>query len=67
MVVGYIELTVNPRHLAHCRLCYDPMYCIYDTALRPYCWECECEAIESGEVPVKGPSASARLQAARRR
>jgi hypothetical protein len=33
-------LTVDPRILAHCRLCFEPMYCIYDSALRDYCHEC---------------------------
>ncbi len=30
----------DPRSLAHCRLCRDPMYFIYDWKLRDYCHEC---------------------------
>jgi len=36
-----VEVTVNPKHLAHCRACCQPLYCIYDADLRWFCWECE--------------------------
>ncbi len=34
------SLDVDPKTLAHCRLCSEPMYCIYDSALRDYCYAC---------------------------
>ena len=34
------NFTGDPRTLAHCRLCHDPMYLIYDSRLRDYCHEC---------------------------
>lgn len=43
MKIGILKLTVNPRLLAHCKMCRDPMYCIYDWKLRHYCWECHIE------------------------
>jgi len=36
-------LTVNPRVLAHCRMCNEPLYCIYDQNLRDVCYECTLE------------------------
>jgi hypothetical protein len=36
-------LTVDPRMLAHCRACYEPMYYIYDQKLREFCYECTLE------------------------
>ena len=38
-----IILTVDPRTLAHCRACYEPMYYIYDQKLRSFCYECTLE------------------------
>jgi hypothetical protein len=35
--------TVDPRSIAHCRICYEPMYYIYDQRLRNYCHECTVE------------------------
>lgn len=43
MKLGVLKLTVNPRHLAHCKMCREPMFCIYDWTLRHYCWECKVE------------------------
>lgn len=40
MKVGILKLTVNPKLLAHCKLCSSPMYCIYSWGVRHYCWEC---------------------------
>jgi hypothetical protein len=36
-------LAVDPRILAHCRMCYEPMYYIYDQRLRDFCYECMVE------------------------
>jgi hypothetical protein len=36
-------LTVDPRTLAHCRVCYEPMYYIYDQKIRNLCYECTME------------------------
>ena len=36
-------LIVDTRKLAHCRMCYEPMYCIYDQSIRDYCYECSAE------------------------
>jgi hypothetical protein len=47
-------IVIDPRALAHCRLCLEPMYCIYDSALRIYCHECLQEALlgeKQGEIP----------------
>ena len=38
-----IILSVDPRTLAHCGICYEPMYYIYDQKLRSYCYECTLE------------------------
>lgn len=35
-----IIITVNPKRLAHCRMCRDPLLCIYDWKVRDYCWDC---------------------------
>jgi len=43
MSKSYIEnqvLIVDTRKLAHCRMCYEPMYCIYDQSIRDYCHDC---------------------------
>jgi hypothetical protein len=32
--------TVDPKVLARCRLCCEPMYYIYDQKLREFCYEC---------------------------
>ena len=29
------------EHLAHCRNCIEPMYCIYDQRIRDYCHICQ--------------------------
>jgi hypothetical protein len=36
-------ISVDPKKLAHCHLCKDPMYIIYDKKLRRYCYQCELE------------------------
>lgn len=38
-------LIVDTRKLAHCRMCYEPMYCIYDQSIRDYCHECTQEMV----------------------
>jgi len=44
-------LTVDPRILAHCRMCYEPMYYIYDQKLRDFCYECTMEnALQTGLI-----------------
>jgi len=35
--------TVDPRSIAHCKICYEPMYYIYDAKLRSVCYECMIE------------------------
>lgn len=35
--------TIDPKKLAHCKLCRDPLYAIYDQKLRRYCYQCELE------------------------
>lgn len=45
--IGTLTITVHPKHLAHCRLCREPMYCIYDWMLRDYCHQCTLEMKES--------------------
>lgn len=35
--------TVDPKAIAHCRICYEPMYYIYDQKLRSFCYECMME------------------------
>jgi hypothetical protein len=42
-------LRVDTRKLAHCRMCREPMYCIYDEAIRDFCYECSLE-IKADEV-----------------
>jgi hypothetical protein len=48
-------LTVDPWILAHCRMCYEPMYCIYDQKIRDFCHECmmDMEAEASKEYEKK--------------
>jgi hypothetical protein len=36
-------LTVSSRSLAHCRVCHEPMYYIYDQKVRDFCYECVVE------------------------
>ena len=38
-----ITADLNVRRLAHCKCCCEPMYCIYDQALRDFCWGCEVD------------------------
>ena len=35
--------TVDPKSIAHCKICYEPMYYIYDQKIRNYCHECTLE------------------------
>jgi hypothetical protein len=35
--------TIDPRSIAHCRACFEPMYYIYDQKLRSLCYECTAE------------------------
>jgi len=35
-----IYITVDSRELAHCKMCWEPMYIIYDQSLRDYCHDC---------------------------
>ena len=35
-----IYFTGNIRELAHCKLCGDPMFIVFDSKLREYCWTC---------------------------
>jgi hypothetical protein len=50
---------VDPRSLAHCRICYEPMYYIYDQKLRSYCYECTVEHRLQGSLSydqvIEGP------------
>lgn len=46
-----VEVTVNPKHLAHCRECCQPLYCIYDADLRWFCWECENISMSISSTP----------------
>lgn len=34
----------DPKTLAHCRLCHEPMLFIYDSAVRDFCHDCPEEA-----------------------
>ncbi len=45
--------SVDPRSLAHCRYCHEPMYCIYDANLRDFCWECLVESEEQAAEAAK--------------
>lgn len=47
-------LTVDTRKLAHCKMCHEPMYCIYDQSIRDFCYECalEIEADEAESISV---------------
>jgi hypothetical protein len=49
-----IKITVDPRTLAHCKVCAEPLYCIYDQNLRSDCWECEQEMKELERILTKG-------------
>lgn len=51
-----LEFTVDLRELAHCKMCRDPLYCIYDWTVRDYCWECTCEMQGLDEEEVKASS-----------
>lgn len=47
---GGFEFTRNVRELAHCEMCHEPMFCIYDRAVRHYCWQCDRDNV-SGNLP----------------
>jgi len=32
----------DETELAHCRSCWEPMYCIYGSYLRDFCYACGC-------------------------
>ncbi len=53
-----VYLNVDPRHLAHCRYCYQPMYCIYDQTLRDFCYECEMEARIQSALDIKAEASA---------
>ncbi|MDP2206972.1 MAG: hypothetical protein Q8K65_11780 [Alphaproteobacteria bacterium] len=58
--IGPLHLTVNPRMLAHCRECCQPMFCIYDANLRWRCWECDAFAAAQ-DGPENGAEQSRKL------
>lgn len=39
-ILERMKRTVDAKALAHCRYCFEPMYCIYDSALRDLCYQC---------------------------
>ncbi len=45
--------SADPRCLAHCRYCHEPMYCIYDATLRDFCYPCELEARLQNALDIK--------------
>lgn len=51
-----LVINVDPKKLAHCKMCNDPMYCIYDWTLRPYCWQCSIDLEITEDVPVFPPA-----------
>ena len=49
------NFTGDIRSLAHCRLCSEPMYLIYDASLRDYCQPClEDMAMEEARRIIRG-------------
>lgn len=34
------KLTIHPKYLAHCKVCREPMYCLYEQSLRYNCYSC---------------------------
>lgn len=48
-----MKFTIDPKELAHCRCCYEPMYIIKDSSVRDYCHECLLEmSIENAKEIV---------------
>lgn len=44
------KFTVNPKELAHWRLCHETLYIIYGSSLRDFCHECTEEMKEDYKV-----------------
>ena len=51
-ILDYMD--INPAELARCRDCNRPMYCIYESGVREFCYECMLIHVLQNAQDIKG-------------